>query len=211
MTVIRVLVVDDQDLIRQGLRTILSSFADIDVIAEATNGSEAVTLARRLKPDVTLMDIRMPILDGVEATRQLPGYRIIILTTFDLDSYVLDALRAGASGFLLKDTTAPELVRAIRAVAQGQALLSPSVTKQVIEGLRAGTPPQTPPDAIRSLTVRELEIFKMIGRGLSNSEIAEALFVSEGTVKTHVSRLLAKLQLRDRTQAAILANQTGVL
>jgi DNA-binding NarL/FixJ family response regulator len=175
------------------------------------DGISAVAAVRRYRPDVTLMDIRMPRLDGVEATRQLAGHRIIVLTTFDLDAYIVDALRAGASGFLLKDTPAEELVRAIRLVAAGEALLSPSVTRRLLDQISAGLPRRAPPDEIGTLTQREREILKMVGTGLSNSEIADHLTISEGTVKSYVSRMLAKLGLRDRTQAAVLAHDTGLV
>jgi DNA-binding NarL/FixJ family response regulator len=210
MTQIRVLLADDQDLVRQGLRTILARFDDITIVAEAPDGIAAVAAAHRHTPDVVLMDIRMPRLDGIEATRQLPGHRIIVLTTFDLDEYIIDALRAGASGFLLKDTPADELARAIRLVAAGQALLSPAVTRRLIDRISAGLPKRPPPPQIDTLTARELEIFKMVGAGMSNGEIAHRLSIGEGTVKSHVSRMLTKLGMRDRTQAAVLAHETGL-
>lgn len=210
MTPIRVLLADDQDLVRQGLRAVLAQFDDITIVGEAADGTTAVAAAQRLRPDVTLMDIRMPRLDGVEATRQLPGHRVIVLTTFDLDQYILDALRAGARGFLLKDTPAEEIARAIRIVAAGQALLSPEVTRRLIDRLNDGLPRKPPPPELDTLTTREREILAMLATGLSNSEIATQLHISEGTVKSHVSRTLAKLGLRDRTQAALLAHDIGL-
>ncbi|WP_030443487.1 response regulator [Actinoplanes subtropicus] len=210
MTPIRVLLADDQDLIRQGLRAVLAPFDDVTIIGEAADGVAAVAAAQRLQPDVTLMDIRMPRLDGVEATRRLPGHRIIMLTTFALDQYILDALRAGASGFLLKDTPAEEIAHAIRLVAAGQALLSPAVTRRLIDQLSDGLPRKPPPPELDTLTAREREILTMLATGLSNSEIAAQLHIGEGTVKSHVSRTLTKLGLRDRTQAALLAHDIGL-
>ena len=211
MTPIRVLIADDQPLVRAGLRTILQAYDDIEVIAEAGDGIAAVAGVREHDPDVVLMDIRMPRLDGIQATQQLPGQRIIILTTFNLDQYILDALRAGASGFLLKDAPPRDLAHAIRIVAAGDALLSPAVTRRLVDQLAAGpAPAKPPPDRMNALTERELEIFKLVARGLSNAEIARDLFITEGTVKSHVSRMLAKLGLRDRVQAAILAYEIGL-
>jgi DNA-binding NarL/FixJ family response regulator len=211
VTPIRVLIADDQPLVRAGLRTILQAYDDIEVIAEAGDGITAVARVREHDPDVVLMDIRMPRLDGIQATQQLPGQRIIILTTFNLDQYILDALRAGASGFLLKDAPPRDLAHAIRIVAAGDALLSPAVTRRLVDQLAAGpAPAKPPPDRMNTLTERELEIFKLVACGLSNAEIARDLFITEGTVKSHVSRMLAKLALRDRVQAAILAYEIGL-
>jgi DNA-binding NarL/FixJ family response regulator len=218
--VIRILLVDDQALVRAGFRMILDAEADIEVVGEASDGREAVDRVRQLRPDVVLMDIRMPELDGLEAARQIlagapedEAPKILMLTTFDLDEYVYDALRAGASGFLLKDTPPEQLVSAIHVIAQGEALLSPSITRRVISEFVKGTGPK--PQAhfprLQDLTVRELEVMKAIARGLSNAEIAKALFVSETTVKTHVARILMKLGLRDRVQAVVLAYEAGVV
>ena len=212
---IRVLIADDQEMIRSGLRLILAAEPDIDVVAEASDGKEAVAAARRLRPDVTLMDIRMPRLDGIEATRLLATTpsptRVVVLTTFDLDTYVYEALRAGASGFLLKNAPAEELVQAIRVVASGDGLLDPAVTRRVIaEFARTPAPPQPPPE-LASLTEREVEVLHLIAQGLSNAEIAARLHVSEATVKTHVARMLSKLQLRDRVQAVVYAYERGVI
>jgi DNA-binding NarL/FixJ family response regulator len=216
---IRVLLVDDQALVRAGFRMILDAEENIDVVGEATDGREAVDQVRALRPDVVLMDIRMPELDGLEASRQIiagqgdSAPRILMLTTFDLDEYVYEALRAGASGFLLKDTPPEQLVAAIHVVAEGEALLAPSVTRRVISEFVKGTGPK--PDAqfprLADLTARELEVLKAIARGLSNAEIARELFVSETTVKTHVARILMKLGLRDRVQVVVLAYEAGVV
>jgi DNA-binding NarL/FixJ family response regulator len=213
---IRVLIADDQQLVRAGFTMILDAEKDVEVVGEASDGKEAVSEVRRLRPDVVLMDIRMPELDGIEATRQLTGAddapRILILTTFDLDEYVYDALRAGASGFLLKDTPPEQLVEAIRIVAGGDALLSPSVTKRVIEEFVAQKRPTQPkPRGLDDLTAREREVMTLVARGLSNAEIARELWVSETTVKTHVARMLMKLGLRDRVQAVVLAYEHGVV
>ncbi len=215
---IRVLVVDDQQLVRSGFCVILESAGGITVAGEAANGAEAITAARELAPDVVLMDIRMPVLDGLEAARQIvagaPGDRpkVVMVTTFDLDAYVFDALRAGASGFLLKDAPRQELIAAVRCVAAGDALLSPSVTRQVIAAF-ARRPAETmpPPSRLESLTARERDILLLLARGWSNAEIGRELSVSEATVKTHVGHLLAKLRLRDRVQAVILAYETGLV
>ena len=210
---IRVLVADDQSMIRAGFRMLLGGQEDIDVVAEAGDGLEAVDKAARFQPNVILMDIRMPELDGIEATRRILAAdgraRILILTTFDLDDYVYAALRAGASGFVLKDDPPEQLLAAIRTVAAGDALLSPAVTKRVIEKF-AGTPHAPPPKGFDELSTRELEVFRLIARGLSNAEIAQELFISETTVKTHVTHVLQKLDLRDRVQAVVLAYQTGL-
>ena len=207
----RVLIADDQALVRTGFRMILDAEPDIQVVGEAENGSEAVTLSRSLQPDVVLMDIRMPEMDGIEATRRVvaPGDgvapRVLMLTTFDLDEYVYEALRAGASGFLLKDVPAEQLAAGVRMVAAGDALLAPSITRRLIEEFAAAPP------GLDELTPRELEVFKLVARGLSNAEIAEQLIVGETTVKTHVTRLLMKLGLRDRVQAVVLAYEFGVV
>jgi DNA-binding NarL/FixJ family response regulator len=215
---IRVLIADDQQLVRAGFTMILDAEGDIDVVGEASDGKEAVAEVRRLRPDVVLMDIRMPEQDGIEATRQLlagrgdDAPRILILTTFDLDEYVYDALRAGASGFLLKDTPPEQLVEAIRIVAGGDALLSPSVTKRVIEEFVAQKRPAlAKPRGLDDLTAREREVMTLVARGLSNAEIARELWVSETTVKTHVARMLMKLGVRDRVQAVVLAYEHGVV
>jgi DNA-binding NarL/FixJ family response regulator len=217
MTAIRVLIADDQALVRAGFRMILDAEDDLDVIGEASDGMEAVDASRRLKPDVVLMDIRMPGLDGIEATRRVlagaedGGVRVLMLTTFDLNEYVYDALRAGASGFLLKDVPPEQLADGIRVVARGDALLAPSITRRLIqEFAQAGPPSGPPPQGLDELTARELEVFKLVARGLSNAEIAAELIVSETTVKTHVARLLMKLGLRDRVQAVVLAYESGI-
>jgi len=214
---IRVLVADDQAMVRAGFRMLLGGEEDIEVVAEASNGVEAVDKAARFEPNVILMDIRMPELDGLQATRRLlhddHTTRVLILTTFDLDEYVYEALRAGASGFLLKDTPPEQLVEAIHVVAGGDALLSPVVTRRVIaEFVRR--PPATarpPAPGLDELTARELEILRLIARGLSNAEIAAEAFVSETTVKTHVARILMKLRLRDRVQAVVFAYEHGIV
>ena len=210
MSRIRVLIADDQALMRQGFRMILTAQPDIEVVAEASTGTEAVRQARHCAPDVVLMDIRMPDLDGISATRQIPGARVLILTTFGNDEYVAQALRAGASGFLLKDTTPEQLVHAVRVIASGEALLDPAVTRALIRrALPALTAPATPA-RFDALTARELEVFRLLASGMSNAEIATTLFITETTVKTHISRILTKLQLRDRVQAVVLAYQTGL-
>lgn len=210
---IRVLVVDDQSMVRAGFRLLLADESDIDVVAEAANGREAIAQAARFHPDVILMDIRMPELDGLEATRRILATdgtaRVLILTTFDLDDYVFEALRAGASGFVLKDDPPERLLAAVRTVAAGEALLSPAITRQVIRHFTSARH-QAPPPGVSELTARELEVFELITRGLSNAEIGEELFISDTTVKTHVTRLLQKLDLRDRAQAIVLAYQTGL-
>ena len=213
---IRVLVVDDQELVRSGFCVILEAADGITVVGEAANGEAAVSAAAAHRPDVVLMDIRMPGMDGLEATRLLtrgtPLPKVIMLTTFDLDEYVYEALRAGASGFLLKDSPRRDLIAAVRAAAAGDALLAPSVTRRLIEAF-ARRPPETSPSPSRlaSLTARERDVLLLLARGRSNSEIALALFVSEATVKTHVGNVLAKLGLRDRVQAVILAYETGMV
>jgi DNA-binding NarL/FixJ family response regulator len=209
---IRVLVADDQSMVRAGFRMLLSGEDDIEVVAEASDGLEAVDKAARFSPTVILMDIRMPELDGLEATRRIlaadGSARVLILTTFDLDEYIYQALRAGASGFVLKDEPPEQLIAAIRTVAAGDALLSPTVTKRVIEQFTR-IPRRSPPSELRDLTARELDVLRLITQGLSNAEIGKELFISETTVKTHVTRVLQKLNLRDRVQAVVLAYQTG--
>ena len=214
---VRVLIADDQALVRAGFKMILDAEDDLDVVGEASDGAEAVELARRLKPDVVLMDIRMPALDGIEATRQVVALgtpepiRVLMLTTFDLNEYVYEALRAGASGFLLKDVPPEQLAAGIRVVAQGEALLAPSITKRLIQEFANAAPVSAPPPkGLDELTARELEVFRLIARGLSNAEIAAELIVSETTVKTHVARVLMKLGLRDRVQAVVLAYEAGI-
>jgi DNA-binding NarL/FixJ family response regulator len=210
---IRVLIADDQSMVRAGFRMLLGGEEDIDVVAEASNGLEAVDKAARFHPTVVLMDIRMPELDGLQATRRIleadPGARILILTTFDLDEYVYEGLRAGASGFVLKDDPPEQLIAAIHTVAAGDALLSPTVTKRVIQEFARAPRPEPPPE-LADLSERELEVFRSIAQGLSNAEIARQLFISDTTVKTHVTHILQKLKLRDRVQAVVLAYQTGI-
>jgi DNA-binding NarL/FixJ family response regulator len=214
---LRVLIADDQTLVRSGFRLILTS-AGISVVAEAANGKEAVAAVLRHRPDVVLMDIRMPEMDGLEATRRIlaakpaSGCRIIILTTFDLDQYVYAALTAGASGFLLKDTSPEQLVAAVRLVRTGDALLAPSITRRLVERFAPHRSEQVHVHAdLSGLTPRELEVLRLLARGLSNAELAAELTVSEATVKTHVARILSKLQLRDRVQAVVVAYQTGLV
>jgi DNA-binding NarL/FixJ family response regulator len=216
--VIRVLIADDQALVRAGFRMILDAEDDLEIVGEAADGLQAVELARELAPDVVLMDIRMPELDGIEATRRLldggAPVRVLMLTTFDLNEYVYDALRAGASGFLLKDVPPEQLAAGIRTVASGEALLAPAITKRLIEQFAADRPAARapePPPAIAELTERELEVFGLVARGLSNAEIAAELVVAETTVKTHVARLLMKLGIRDRVQAVVLAYESGLV
>jgi DNA-binding NarL/FixJ family response regulator len=213
--VIRVLLVDDQELMRMGFRMVLGAQPDIDVVGEAGDGRKAVELAGQLRPDVVLMDVRMPILDGVEATKQITGpglAKVLVMTTFDLDEYALSALRNGASGFLLKDTQPAGLVSALRAVASGDAVVSPSVTRRLLDRFLGTSGGQLRDVAVLDvLTEREREVLTLIAKGLSNTEIAGTLFLSEATVKTHVGRILAKLDLRDRVQAVVLAYETGLV
>jgi DNA-binding NarL/FixJ family response regulator len=210
---IRVLVADDQSMVRAGFRMLLAGEEDIEVVAEASNGLEAVDKAARFDPTVVLMDIRMPELDGLEATRRIlaadEAARILILTTFDLDEYVYEALRAGASGFVLKDDPPEQLLAAIRTVAGGDALLSPAITKRVINQFTR-IPHPTPPRELEDLTERELDVWRLIARGLSNAEIGRELYIGDTTVKTHITHLLQKLNLRDRVQAVVLAYETGL-
>ena len=210
---IRVIVADDQSMVRAGFRMLLGGEEDIDVVAEAQNGLEAVEKAARFNPTVVLMDIRMPELDGLEATRRIlaadPAARVLILTTFDLDEYIYEALSAGASGFVLKDDPPEQLIGAVRTVAAGDALLSPAITKRVIKQFtRLGHP--APPKQLEELTERELDVFRLIARGHSNAEIGRELYISETTVKTHITHILQKLDLRDRVQAVVLAYETGL-
>ena len=218
MTRIRVLIADDQMLVREGFTVLLNAEPDIEVVGQAVDGLDAIAKVAELDPDVVLMDIRMPQLGGIEATRRLTAaegstVKILVLTTFDLDEYVYEALRAGASGFLLKDASAAELAHAVRVISTGEALLSPNVTRRlIVEFTRIADAPRAPQKArIAELTERETEVLSLIAQGLSNAEIAAHLFVAEQTVKTHVSRILTKLALRDRTQAAVFAYETGLV
>lgn len=215
----RCLIADDQAMVREGFAAVLAAQSGLQVVGQAADGAEAVRLARQLQPDVVLMDVRMPVMDGLQATRQILGApasqarpRVLMLTTFDLDDYVYAALRAGASGFLLKDATAAELVHAVRVVAAGDALLAPSVTRRLIVDF-ARQPRADPPfpATLGALTQRETEVLRLIARGLSNTEISEALVIAEQTTKTHVGRILAKLDLRDRAQAVVLAYESGLV
>ncbi|GAA1003957.1 DNA-binding response regulator [Acrocarpospora pleiomorpha] len=211
MSVIRVVVVDDHQVVRTGFAGLLDSQPDFQVVGTAGDGAEAIRVCHETAPDVVLMDIRMPGMNGIEATRQLTGPRVLILTTFDLDEYVYDALRAGASGFLLKDVTAEHLFDAVRVIADGQALLAPTITRRLITEFAHLTP--KPPKSLKpsTLTPRETQVLRLVAEGLSNQEIAARLTVTEETVKTHVSRVLGKLGLRDRTQAVIAAYETGLV
>lgn len=214
---IRVLIADDQALVRGGIRMILDAQDDIEVVGEATDGNEAISAARAARPDVVLMDVRMPNVDGIEATRRItsePGAasRVLMLTTFDLDEYVYNALRAGASGFLLKTAPPRQLVAAVRDAAGGDVLLAPEVTRRLVEEyVRLPPTGNDRPGALRGLTPREVDVLRLVARGMANAQIAEELFVSEATVKTHVGRIFTKLDLRDRTQAVVLAYETGLV
>ena len=214
---IRLAIVDDQGMVRAGFRSLLAGETDFEVVGEAANGEEGVDLVSKLVPDVTLMDIRMPVLDGISATRQIVASgvetKVLVLTTFDLDEYVFEALRAGASGFLLKDAPAEELAAAVRVVAAGESLLAPGVTRRVIDAfVRRPAPPASPTEPrLQLLTPREIEVLGLLARGMSNLDIASTLFVSEGTTKTHVSNVLTKLGLRDRVQAVIFAYENSVV
>src|SRR5215475_2453027 len=211
---IRVLVADDQSMVRAGFRMLLAGEPEIEVVAEAINGRDAIEKARLLHPTVVLMDIRMPEVDGLQATRRIlaadDSARILILTTFDFDEYVYEALTAGASGFVLKDDPPEQLLAAIRTVAAGDALLSPTITKRVIKQFTR-IPPPTPPKEYEELTAREQKVFRLIANGLSNAEIAQRLYISDTTVKTHITHILQKLNLRDRVQAVVLAYQAGII
>ncbi len=213
---IRVVIVDDQALVRGGFRLILETQSDIEVVGEAEDGRSGVDQARAMHPDVVLMDVRMPTLDGIEATRFIlesaPGVRVLILTTFDADQYVYGAMKAGASGFLLKDVRPEQLAEAVRVVARGDALLAPAITRRLIEQyVRRPEPGAHAPSELADLTQRELDVLKLLARGSSNGEIAATLFVSEATIKTHVTHILAKLRLRDRVQAVVLAYESGLV
>ena len=210
---LRLLIADDQPLMRAGFRAVLEATGDMRVVGEAGDGAEAVRAARELRPDVVLMDVRMPNLDGIEALRRMPGQRVLMLTTFGLDEYIVEALRAGASGFITKDVPADELVRAVRIVAAGDALLTPAVTRQLLDRVarRLPAPVTGDPGAFAELTEREREVLELLARGMSNAEIAAALVVGDATVKTHVSNVLMKLGLRDRVQAVVLAYETGLV
>jgi DNA-binding NarL/FixJ family response regulator len=218
-TVTRCLIADDQAMVREGFAAVLTAQPGLQVAGLAADGAEAVRQVRHLEPDVVLMDVRMPVMDGLQATREILGAgagsalpRVLMLTTFDLDDYVYAALRAGASGFLLKDATAAELVTAVRVVAAGEALLAPSVTRRLIADFaRQQQPDQPPPPALDGLTQRETEVLRLIARGLSNTEISNTLVIAEQTVKTYVGRILAKLNLRDRAQAVVVAYETGLI
>jgi DNA-binding NarL/FixJ family response regulator len=212
---IRVAIADDQALVRTGFRVILDAEPDLEVVAEAADGREIVDLVNARRPEVVLMDVRMPNLDGIEATRHLAALqappRVLMLTTFDLDEYVYEALRAGASGFLLKDAGADELLHAVRVVAAGEALLSPSITRRLIADYARRPPASEQPAALAELTPRELEVLRLLARGLSNADIARELVLGEATVKTHVARVFGKLGLHDRAQAVVLAYETGLI
>jgi len=213
MSRLRVVIADDQPMMRAGFKAVLEATGAIEVVAEAGTGEEAVRAATQHQPDVVLMDIRMPGMDGIEATRRLPRQRVLILTTFGLDEYIIDALRAGASGFLLKDAPTQEVIAAVRAVAAGDAVLAPAVTRQLLDQVGRRLPGAVPrtPAARAELTEREREVLGLMAAGLSNAEISEALVLSEATVKTHVSNVLGKLELRDRVQAVIYAYETGLI
>jgi DNA-binding NarL/FixJ family response regulator len=213
---IRLVVVDDQELVRDGFCSILSREPDLEVVGQAADGVDAIAVTASTKPDVVLLDVRMPVMDGLQAGRRMLASatppRVLMLTTFDADEYVYESLRFGASGFLLKDVRRGELVEAVRTVSAGQALLSPSITRRLIERfVQAGPPPDQPPVLTATLTLREREVLLLIAEGLSNAEIARRLYLSEATVKTHVNRLLSKLGLRDRVQAVVLAYESGLI
>ena len=212
---IRILIADDQELVRTGFRVVLDAEPDLEVVGEAADGQTALEASQALEPDVVLMDIRMPNLDGIEATRRLAAGdrspRVLILTTFDLDDYVYEALRAGASGFLLKDVRASDLCQAVRTVAAGEALLSPTITRRLIESYTRRPPAAAQPAALAELTPRELEVLRLVARGLSNAAIARELVVGDATVKTHVARIFSKLDLHDRAQAVVLAYESGLV
>ena len=213
MAKLRLLIADDQPLMRAGFKAVLESTGEMEVVAEAGDGLEAIAAARETRPDVILMDIRMPNLDGIEAIRRLPNQRVLVLTTFGLDEYIVEALRAGASGFITKDVPTDELIRAVRVVAAGDALLTPAVTRQLLDRVarRLPAPVRGGPQELAELTEREREVLELLARGLSNAEIAQALIVGEATVKTHVSNVLMKLGLRDRVQAVVLAYEIGLV
>ena len=212
---IRVLIADDQELVRTGFRAILNAEPDLEVVGGARDGNEVIQAARTLRPQIVLMDIRMPNLDGIQATGRITAGdgspRVLILTTFDLDEYVYDALRAGASGFLLKDAAADDLLQAIRVIAAGEALLAPSITRRLIEDYTRRPAPRSQPDALASLTTRELEVMRLLARGMPNTDIARELFLGDATVKTHIARIFTKLNLHDRAQAVVLAYETGLV
>jgi DNA-binding NarL/FixJ family response regulator len=212
---IRAVIVDDQELVRSGFTMILDAQPDIDVVGEAADGHQAIQVSEQLRPDVVLMDVRMPGLNGIQATERISSRpdppRVLMLTTFDLDEYVYDAIRAGASGFLLKDVSRPELIHAVRTVAAGNTLLAPAITRRLVEQFVRRPPPGRHPQRLDGLTKREEEILSYVGRGLSNAEIATELVLAETTVKTHVTRILTKLGLRDRVQAVVLAYETGLI
>jgi DNA-binding NarL/FixJ family response regulator len=213
MSKLRILIADDQPLMRAGFRAVLEATGEMQVVAEAADGLEAVAAARSAHPDVILMDIRMPRLDGIEAIKRLPHQRVLVLTTFGLDEYIVEALRAGASGFITKDVPAGELVHAVRVVAAGEALLTPAITRQLLDRVarRLPAPVSATPTTLEQLTDREREVLELLARGMSNAEIADSLVVGEATVKTHVSNVLMKLGLRDRVQAVVLAYEIGLI
>src|ERR1700722_12128847 len=213
MPKLRLLIADDQPLMRAGFRAVLEATGEMEVVAEAGDGLEAVSPAKATRPDVVLMDIRMPNLDGIEAIKQLPTHRVLVLTTFGLDEYIVEALRAGASGFLTKDVPAEDLVRAVRVIAAGDALLTPAITRQLLDRVarRLPAPVSRRPESLAELTEREREVLELLARGMSNAEIANALIVGDATVKTHVSNVLMKLGLRDRVQAVVLAYEIGLV